>query len=154
MQRLGTNNQMMNIKNIALGLILGLTVFSCGTKEKQDKGSTAQDDVIFKTLSAEAFQQKMNETDNAVILDVRTPEELNGGYIEGSTNIDFQASNFQEKVSALDKNAPYFVYCATGKRSQGAVDLMKELDFKNVYMLEGGFTGWSKEGLPAVVPQN
>ncbi|HRK55563.1 MAG TPA: rhodanese-like domain-containing protein [Cyclobacteriaceae bacterium] len=146
---------MMNIQKIALILILGLTTISCGKKEKQvDDGITTKDVVVSETVPAEVFLKKLNETSNAVLLDVRTPEEFREGYIEGSTNIDYRASDFQSKVSTLDKNATYFVYCASGRRSRSAADLMKELDFKNVYELKDGFKGWSKKGLPAVIPQN
>ncbi|MFZ1808892.1 MAG: rhodanese-like domain-containing protein [Cyclobacteriaceae bacterium] len=146
---------MMNIQKITLIFILGLTAFSCGKKEKQvDEGIMTEEVVISETVSTAVFQQKMSESTNAAILDVRTPEEFMDGYIEGADNVDFRASDFQTKVSALDKNATYFVYCASGGRSRDAADLMKEMGFKNVYDLAGGFKGWSQKGLPAVLPQN
>jgi rhodanese-related sulfurtransferase len=155
MQRLGTNNQMINIQKIALIFILGLTVFSCVNKEKQTDGATtAQEAIVSEVVSAEVFQRKLSETDNAVILDVRTPEEVADGYIEGAINIDFRSPDFQTKINELDKNATYMVYCASGGRSGNTATLMKELKFKEVYDLEGGFKGWRAKGLPSVLPSN
>jgi len=152
---MGTNNQMMNIKKIALIFILGWTMFSCGKKEKQvDEGIIVEEVVISETIPAEDFQIKMTEAENAIILDVRTPEELMAGYIEGASNVDFRADDFQSKLDSLDKNSTYLVYCASGGRSRNAADMMKELGFKTVYDLAGGFKGWSQKGLPAVIPQN
>ena len=145
----------MNIQKIALIFILGLTVFSCGNKEKQaDVATTAQDVIVSEVVSAEVFQRKLSETDNVVILDVRTSEEVADGYIEGAINIDFRSPDFQTTISELDKNATYMVYCASGGRSGNTATLMKELKFKEVYDLKEGFKGWSSKGLPTVLPSN
>ena len=41
------------------------------------------------------FQQKLKTEKDAVLLDVRTPEEVQQGYLKGSVNIDFKASDFK-----------------------------------------------------------
>ncbi|MEQ8361613.1 MAG: rhodanese-like domain-containing protein [Cyclobacteriaceae bacterium] len=146
---------MMNIQKIALIFILGLTVFSCGNKEKQaNVATTPQEVIVSEVVSAEVFQSKLSETDNVVILDVRTPEEVADGYIEGAINIDFRSPDFQTAISELDKNTTYMVYCASGGRSGNTATLMKELKFKEVYDLKEGFKGWSSKGLPTVLPSN
>ena len=140
-------------KNIVL-LLVGLTVFSCGKMEKQASTNVTDEAIISEVVSADVFQRKLSETTNAVILDVRTPEEVADGYIEGAINIDFRSPDFQTKISELDKSVPYMVYCASGGRSGDAATLMKELKFKEVYDLKGGFKGWSAKGLPSVLPSN
>ncbi len=155
MQRLGTNNQIVKFL-LAIGLIivLGLTSFSCGEKSKQSGDDSSSKTVVSETVSLDVFQQKIEQTNDAIILDVRTPEELTSGYIEGAININFKADDFRAKVSALDKNATYLVYCASGKRSRKAVNVMKDLQFKSVYDLAGGFNEWSAKGLPSVKPSH
>ena len=39
-------------------------------------------------LSQEEWVEQLNNDDNAFILDVRTPEEVEGGYIPEAKNID------------------------------------------------------------------
>ena len=54
----------------------------------------------------------------AKILDVRTPEEFATGHLRGATNVDLAASDFGERIAALDETATYVVYCASGNRAE------------------------------------
>ncbi|NUM60104.1 MAG: rhodanese-like domain-containing protein [Bdellovibrionaceae bacterium] len=69
---------------------------------------------------------------DSVILDVRTPDEYLSGHIKGAINIDFYASDFQNQLGKLDKEKDYKVYCRSGNRSSKAVNMMKNIGFKNV----------------------
>lgn len=80
------------------------------------------------------------------VLDVRTPEERNGGCIKNSLNIDFYGTSFQDEISKLDKSKTYLVYCRSGRRSGESMKLMESLGFENVYNLDGGIGGWVAEG--------
>ena len=83
---------------------------------------------------------------NTIILDVRTPKEFSAGHLVGATNIDFLASGFEQKLSALDKDKSYLVHCAVGGRSAKARDKMKALNFKSIYHLDGGYKAWEAAG--------
>jgi rhodanese-related sulfurtransferase len=84
------------------------------------------------------------------IIDVRTPLEYAGGHIGNAINIDFNAADFKEKISKLDKNAGYLVYCRTGARSAAASNVMAELGFKDFFNMTGGISAWEAAGLPVV----
>ncbi len=71
-------------------------------------------------------------TDNFVIVDVRTPSEFEESHVAGAINIDFLNSEFKNKIAQLDKEKPYKVYCRSGNRSGQAMNLMKSIGFKNV----------------------
>ena len=92
--------------------------------------------------------KKRKELDsNNICLDVRTTEEFNQGYIQGSINIDFYNSiDFMKFLEKSEKDNNYYVYCKSGKRSHAACEIMTEMGFKNVYNLEGGFIDWVKNG--------
>ena len=77
-----------------------------------------------------------------VILDVRTPEEFTGGHIRNAVNLDYRGVDFRDRLDALTRNKTYLVYCMSCKRSSGAVVVMGEMRFENVYNLEGGFTAF------------
>ncbi len=139
--------------NKFLPVIILLSAISCSKKtDSEAVEKVTVNAVISQTVSVQEFQTKMHELDKAVILDVRTPEEVSLGYIEGAVNLDFRAPDFQEKINMLDKETSYLVYCAGGTRSRKAADLMKQHNFKVVYELQGGFTEWSGKGLPSVTP--
>ncbi|MFL2629656.1 MAG: rhodanese-like domain-containing protein [Flavobacteriaceae bacterium] len=89
---------------------------------------------------------KNNEEDNeSVIVDVRTQEEYNLGYIKNSILIDVNQPNlFMESISNLDKRNSYYVYCRTGVRSEMACSLMNQSGL-TAYNLIGGFVEWKGE---------
>lgn len=97
-------------------------------------------------LSQEEWREQLEQDDNAFILDVRTEEELEEGYIPGATNIDFYlGAEFAEELEKLDKSKNYYVYCRSGNRSGQACAIMNSMGIKNAYNLEGGFMEWNGE---------
>jgi CRP-like cAMP-binding protein len=70
-------------------------------------------------------------------LDVRLPSEHQNMSIEGSLNIPLYFIRL--KLSALDRNTPYVVYCDTGRRSSAAAYILVERGF-DAYVLTGGLT--------------
>lgn len=64
---------------------------------------------------AEGLARARN-TENAVILDVRTTEEYRGGHVPGSINVPLDRLESTE----FDKETPLFVYCLSGARSSRA----------------------------------
>ncbi len=95
-------------------------------------------------LSVSDFKEK-SAAEAGTIIDVRTPEEFNGGYIKGALNIDYKATDFETQIDKLNKEKSYFIYCHTGNRSNNAIEKMKAAGFKNVYGLEGGIVAWTSE---------
>jgi rhodanese-related sulfurtransferase len=73
-------------------------------------------------------------------LDVRLPSEYQNMSIEGSINIPLYFIRL--KLSTLDKNIPYVVYCDTGRRSSAAAYILVERGFE-AYVLTGGLTNSS-----------
>jgi rhodanese-related sulfurtransferase len=90
--------------------------------------------------------EEVSKQNGVAILDVRSTFEFRGEKIKGAQNISYSGGDFQNTVQTLDKEKTYLVYCQTGSRSAGAVKLMKELGFKNVYNLIGGFEKWKRTG--------
>lgn len=82
----------------------------------------------------------------AIMIDVRTPEELKNGVIAGTeVFINFYGGNFEEEISKLDRSKAYIVYCASGNRSGKAANLMLNKGFTNVYNLQGGISQWPEK---------
>jgi rhodanese-related sulfurtransferase len=97
-------------------------------------------------LSETDWVKLHDESEESVIIDVRTDDEFNTGFIEGAVNIDFYMGNkFISEIDKLDKSKSYFIYCKSGARSGQTCELMKQKGFKKVYNLEGGILGWTGE---------
>jgi len=128
-------------------------LFGMTACESQKTGGGKQEQSPGGLLSAAAFKDKFAATAGAMLIDVRTPGELNRGKIAGASHWDYNTGAFSEAVKTLDKNKPYFVYCAAGGRSASAVQEMKQLGFKEIYELDGGMGAWVKNGLPVELPE-
>ncbi|MDD7280373.1 rhodanese-like domain-containing protein [Floccifex sp.] len=77
------------------------------------------------------------ETEECILLDVRTLEEYESGYIPGAINVPLDSiETFKE-----DKDACILVYCRSGNRSKKASQLLVKMGYKNVYDL-GGIQDW------------
>ena len=88
----------------------------------------------------------MEANPDIIVIDVRTPDEIaQTGAIENSINIDFKASDFKEKISALDKDKEYILFCKSGNRSGQASKIMAEMGFSNINNLNNaGYEEFSK----------
>ncbi len=92
--------------------------------------------------------QYLSEDDQIIILDVRTSREYARGRLKGAMNIDFNGSDFRERLSELDPKATYLIHCAVGGRSSSALKVCRELGFEKVIHLDGGYKSWVRAGQP------
>ncbi len=111
-----------------------------------------QDQQITAVSPAEAAELIATHQGDAafVILDIRTPGEYHSGHLQGAIMIDYYSKSFVEDIGRLDKNKSYLVYCRSGNRSARSMDLLKKLQFQNIYHLTTGINGWNSAGLPLV----
>jgi rhodanese-related sulfurtransferase len=107
--------------------------------EKNDSGTITQ------LLEPKEFLTKFKATKDAQLLDVRTPEEVAEGALEGAQNINFYDTDFKDKLSKLDKNKPVFVYCRSGGRSGKCAQMCKDMGFKEIYDMKGGWQNYSSQ---------
>lgn len=97
-------------------------------------------------LTQEEWTEQLNRDANAVVLDVRTPEEVEQGYIPGAQNLDiYLGQAFMDELHKLDKSKNYYVYCRSGNRSGQACSLMNSIGITHAYNLLGGFNDWEGE---------
>lgn len=99
-----------------------------------------------KDISQQTWFNLLENNDNAVIVDVRTPDEWKEGIIENAqmSNI-FEEAQFQNFLGGLDKDKEYFMYCRSGGRSGMACQMMDQMGFKTTYNLIGGMMNWTGE---------
>jgi phage shock protein E len=88
--------------------------------------------------------------EGAQLLDVRTKEEWDEGYLKGATLVTVTEEGFLEKAKAkLDPEKPVVVYCRSGGRSVKATEQLRAAGF-TVHDLKGGITAWMEAGKPVV----
>ena len=142
----------MRLKHLVLLiplLMLVVVPMVTGSCAEQSEVTTQ---VIRDIDAQEAYDLIQDNQDNPdfVIIDVRTPEEFADGHIENAINIDFRSDNFKSEIETLERDKTYLIYCRSGNRSRGALEIMIDLGFMEVYHLSTGILGWLDEGLPTV----
>jgi len=123
----------MNMKFgvVTLSVALLACLSACNNAQGQQK------------LNADAFEKALKDAgQNAVLIDVRTPQEFETGFLDGATNIDFRSENFDSAISQLDKSKTIFLYCASGGRSEETAQLLANKGFTSIQELEGGIISW------------
>ena len=106
---------------------------------------TAQNKV---SASSKQVSSMLLKDKKIIVLDVRTAEEFSYGHIKGALNIDIRQPDAFSKIDKLNKNAKYIVHCRTNHRSGIAVNHMIQSEFKNIYQMMDGWSGWSMNNLP------
>ena len=86
----------------------------------------------------------MEESEGYILLDVRTKEEYESGYIPGAINIPLSDINENVVSSLPDKSQMILVYCRSGNRSRQASDKLSRLGYTNIIEI-GGINSWKGE---------
>lgn len=92
-------------------------------------------------ISAADLKARLDNKENFLLFDVRTPEEYRGGHIEHSISLPLQ--NLESGISryARSKNTEIVVYCQSGARSSRAASVLSALGYTSVKNL-GGIMSW------------
>jgi len=108
-----------------------------------NNSNNIDNNVEYKKISAEEAKAIIDSED-VIILDVRTQEEYNSGHIENAVLLPVtEIANRAEEV-LVDKNAKILIYCRSGNRSATAAKDLIKLGYTNVYDF-GGINDWPYE---------
>ena len=92
--------------------------------------------ILGKLFGLKSVDYKQLVKEGAVIVDVRTPAEYQGGHIKGSINVPLQS--LQGSLGKIPKNKTVITCCASGMRSASAKSVLKSAGYAEVH--NGG--GW------------
>lgn len=96
-----------------------------------------------KDIDREEWKKLTEQDTNAVIIDVRTQEEVDEGIIPQALHHDiYESEQFMNEMGKLDKSKNYYIYCRSGGRSAQACMLLDQMGFETTYNLKGGFSEW------------
>ncbi|GAB7220355.1 rhodanese-like domain-containing protein [Vibrio comitans] len=85
---------------------------------------------VFATERAEQAWEWIDS--GAVVIDVRTPQEFNGGHLDNAVNIPV-ADLSRADLSFVDKDEQIVVYCRSGNRSGNAKQILLTKGYKHVH---------------------
>ena len=96
---------------------------------------------VYRKITAEQASEMMN-TQEVVIVDVRTQSEYDEGHIQNAVLIPNETIGSEPPANLPDKNAVILVYCRSGRRSEEAARKLVNLGYVSVYDF-GGINDWT-----------
>lgn len=107
-------------------------------------GSSAPEKAVYKKITAADAKAIIDGGGTFIILDVRTQEEFDAGYIAGAVLLPYDQISQKAASELPDKNATILVYCRSGNRSATASKALIELGYTCVLDF-GGIIDWPYE---------
>jgi rhodanese-related sulfurtransferase len=92
-------------------------------------------------MTTHPFIEESRKTENALLVDIRTPEEYASGHIEGAINIDFYSPLFMSQLLEVAEGKRLFIYCRSGSRTSSAYRQLVNLGL-DVSEMRGGILSY------------
>ena len=127
----------------ALAASLALLAGCALSKTKKDTSEDTTDKAAYHKISAEEAYEMM-VSQEVVIVDVRTPEEYDGGHIPNAILVPNESIGDDMPEALPDKEATLLIYCRSGRRSKEASEKLLKLGYKSIYEF-GGVIDWPYE---------
>jgi rhodanese-related sulfurtransferase len=83
---------------------------------------------------------------NAMLIDVREPEEFDRGHIPGAVNIP--QADLATRLAEVPRDRPVMTVCASGMRSLRSAQFLHQQGYVDVASVAGGTTAWREAGRP------
>jgi rhodanese-related sulfurtransferase len=106
----------------------------------------------FVDIVPEKFKANIKNEETFDLIDVRTQEEWDTGYLHGATLIVHDTILSNTDLLPTNKSELLLVYCKLGGRGSIASKTLEDLGYTNVKNLYGGITAWLEKGYFIDVP--
>lgn len=104
-------------------------------------------------MTAQELVKILAETPSSVqLVDVRTPQEMAQGIIQGAECVPLHLVPLRADEWAADAR-PMVIYCRTGARSAQACAFLAARNAERQFInLRGGIVDWARQGLEIALP--
>ncbi len=109
-------------------------------KDPVNMAAFAAENILQGRLDLFYWNQFDNISGNDILVDVRSKEEVEKGFIPNSINIPIDS--LRERINELDKNKNIYIYCQAGLRGYLAQRILNQNGFAKVLNLSGGYQLW------------
>ena len=86
---------------------------------------------------------------DAVVLDVREPEEYAHGHVPGAVSVP--QADLASRLNEVPRDRPLILICQRGMRSLRAAQFLVQMGIDRVVSVRGGTAAWGKAGKPLTV---
>jgi len=130
----------------ALVVVLALVGGAVGYVFIGPASTQAEAGASFRTIAPLEAKSLIETRRDLLLVDVRSPEEFQGGSLPGATLIPFW--DFAKGRYDLPKDKPILLICAVGGRSLACGQLLAAQGYREVYNLKGGLDAWAGQRVP------
>lgn len=104
-------------------------------------------------ISPEQADEAIKQAD--LLLDVRDADEYRQSHIPGAVNISrgLLEFKFSNDPGLENRNMKIVLYCKTSGRAALSAQALKEMGYRNVQSISGGFDAWQEAGKDTVKPE-
>lgn len=134
------------LRVVVIAVVLALVGGAVGYIFIGPSSTTADVGARFKTITPLEAKALVETRRDLLLVDVRSPEEFQGGSLPGATLIPFW--DFAKGRYDLPKDRPILLICAVGGRSLACGQLLAAQGYREVYNLKGGLDAWAEQRVP------
>ncbi|MGM0951606.1 MAG: rhodanese-like domain-containing protein [Pseudomonadota bacterium] len=104
-------------------------------------------------ISLEQADDAIKQAD--LLLDVRDADEYRQGHVPGAVNISrgLLEFKFSNDPSLENRDMKIVLYCKTSGRAALSAKALKQMGYRNVQSIAGGFDAWQDAGKDVAEPQ-
>lgn len=124
---------MASIMKLALMLASILVLSGCGNS---------------RYITASALNEKIQNNEPVLVLDMRTAYEFKKGHIPGAVNIPFWKTPFTNESKLDCEGKTIVIHCAHGPRAGLGKFFIEGKECPDIHYLKGHFPAWEKADLP------
>jgi NADPH-dependent 2,4-dienoyl-CoA reductase/sulfur reductase-like enzyme/rhodanese-related sulfurtransferase len=99
-------------------------------------------DGLAKSITPMEVKAKIDNGDDFILLDVRTPAELQKAKLDDPRVKHIPLGALRARISELPKNKEIITFCAVSLRGYEAQRILDGLGFSDVKFMDGGLTTW------------
>ncbi|MGC9317992.1 MAG: FAD-dependent oxidoreductase [Armatimonadota bacterium] len=97
-------------------------------------------DGLLEGITSVQLHERLQAGEDLMLLDVRTPPELEAGSIPGSTLIPL--GELRERAAEVPDDRSVVIYCKTSLRAWEACRILAANGYGNLAILDGGYMAW------------
>jgi peroxiredoxin family protein/rhodanese-related sulfurtransferase/TusA-related sulfurtransferase len=106
--------------------------------------------IISGAMPIITWRELVQQKNEVMLIDTRTPEEFSFGSIPGAINIPLD--DLRDRMSEVPASKPVVLFCAVGLRGYLAQRILMGNGYRNVRNLSGGYKLYSAAVAPVPVP--
>ena len=101
-----------------------------------------------KEISVQTLNEKINNNENLLLIDVRENKELAISKISQAIHIPM--NTIPDNLHKIESTQPVIIMCKSGGRSAQVCEYLQNQGYSNIYNLKGGIISWALEIDPSM----